>query len=507
MVQEKTLMLRMRQLLFLALIMGVAFAPIYAQKREPGKVKTLVIDPGHGGDKPGAISKDLKEKDLVLDVGLKFGKLVEKHLPDVKVIYTRTTDVDITLAERANMANRAKADLFISVHANSHPKPGPSGVETFVMGLSQSKANLEVAKKENADILLESDYAKNTAYQGFDPNSPESYVMFAMYQSAYLSKSLDFANYIQSQYKSNLRSIDRGVKQAELFVIYKTAMPAVLTEIGFISNPEERAFLMTDAGREKIAMSLYNAFASYKAHEEGTQPQLIKSYNDPVAGAEIASNTISNEAESKTQADEEAAIAKAAQEKAKAQEEAHAKAEAAQREADEQERIKAETAQREAEERAAREAQIKAEETAREAEAKEKAEKEAAEAEAKRIAEAAEREKAEQERLAKEAEQSTPAAATTPQPKVSYRIQFLQSEKLLPAGDKQLKGLDNYTYYQTGSTYNYMWGSTTTIEAARALQSDVRNKGFKDAFVVAFADGKRISLQKARQILMEGGIK
>lgn len=492
MVQEKTLILRMRQLLFLALIMGVAFAPIYAQKREPGKVKTLVIDPGHGGDKPGAICKDLKEKDLVLAVGLKFGKLVEKHLPDVKVIYTRTTDVDITLAERANIANRAKADLFISVHANSHPKPEPSGVETFVMGLSQSKANLEVAKKENADILLESDYAKNNAYQGFDPNSPESYVMFAMYQSAYLSKSLDFANYIQSQYKSNLRSIDRGVKQAELFVIYKTAMPAVLTEIGFISNPEERAFLLTDAGREKIAMSLYNAFASYKAHEEGTQPRLINSYNDAVAGSEIASNT---EDEAKAQADEKAAIAKA---------------EAAQREADEQARIKAEAAQREAEELAAREAQSKAEETAREAEAKEKAEREAAEAEAKRRAEAAEREKAEQERLAKEAEQaSQPALTTPPEPqiKVSYRVQFLQSDRLLPAGDKQLKGLDNYTYYQTGSTYNYMWGSTTTIEAARALQSDVRNKGFKDAFVVAFADGKRISLQKARQILMEGGIK
>lgn len=474
----------------MTLIVGVAFAPIYAQKREPGKVKTLVIDPGHGGIKPGAISKDLQEKELTLAVGLRFGKLVEKHLPDVKVIYTRTTDVDITLAERANIANRAKADLFISIHANSHPKADPKGVETFVMGLSQTKANLEVAKKENADILLESDYAKNNAYQGFDPNSPESYVMFAMYQSAYLSKSLDFANYIQSQYKANLRSIDRGVKQAELFVIYKTAMPAVLTEIGFVSNPEERAFLLSDAGREKIAVCLYNAFASYKAHEEGTQPHLIKSYDDPVSSDAEDEVPVTNEPASKASAEEEA-LAQAANDiksEEKAKEEARSKAEAEQREADE---------------KATREMQ--AEQQA--AEAKQRAEA----AEQERLErEKAERERAEQERQAKEAEQisqQNQPAATETKPKVSYRVQFLQSDRLLPAGDKLLKGLDNYTYYLSGSTYNYMWGSTTTIEAARALQSDVRNKGFKDAFVVAFADGKRISLQKARQILMEGGIK
>ena len=160
----------------LFLVSGVAFS----QKREPGKVKTLVIDPGHGGDKPGALGKHCQEKELTLSIAKKFGKLVEDNYPDVKVIYTRTTDVDVTLAERANIANRAKADLFVSIHINSHPTSVPVGMETYVMGLSRSRANMEVAKKENADILLEEGYKDNSAYKGFDPNSPESYVMFAM---------------------------------------------------------------------------------------------------------------------------------------------------------------------------------------------------------------------------------------------------------------------------------------------------------------------------------------
>ena len=137
--------------------------------------------------------------------------------------------MDITLAERARIANKAKADLFISIHCNSWTNSTPTGVETYVMGLSQSKANMEVAKKENADILLEEGYKDNKDYQGFDPNAPENFVLFAMYQSAYLDRSLDFAGFIQDQYKSSIKTINRGVKQAEIFVLYKTAMPAVLT--------------------------------------------------------------------------------------------------------------------------------------------------------------------------------------------------------------------------------------------------------------------------------------
>ena len=243
---------------------------VFSQTRETYRVRTVVIDPGHGGAKPGAQGKKSWEKNITLSVAKKFGKLIEDNYPDVKVIYTRTTDVDISLAERAHIANRNKADLFISIHANSHPTSAPTGVETFVMGLSESRANLEVAKKENADILLEADYKNNSDYSGFDPNAPETYVMLTMFQNAFIDKSLNLAQAIQSQYKQQLKTINRGVKQAELYVLYKTTCPSVLTEIGFISNPTEEAFMLSDEGQAKIAVSLFNAFMTYKATEEGT---------------------------------------------------------------------------------------------------------------------------------------------------------------------------------------------------------------------------------------------
>ena len=234
---------------------------------------TLVIDAGHGGHDSGAPGAISKEKDINLKVALAFGKMVEKNCHDVKVIYTRTTDVFIPLSERANIANRNKADLFISIHANSHPTSSPTGVETFVMGLSESRANLEVAKKENADILLEDDYKSNKAYEGFDPNSPENSIIFSLFQNAFLEKSLNFAQAI-------------GVKQAELFVLYKTSMPSVLTEIGFISNPAEEAFMNTEEGQAQIAICLFNAFMNFKASEEGTSrianPKIdISGYHSP----------------------------------------------------------------------------------------------------------------------------------------------------------------------------------------------------------------------------------
>ena len=260
----------MRYILSLFLTLALFSAPSFSQKKDSYRVRTIVIDPGHGGNKPGAIGSKTSEKTIVLSIAKKFGKLVADNYPDVKIIYTRTTDVDISLAERAHIANRNKADLFISIHANSHPTSSPTGVETFVMGLSESRANLAVAQKENADILLEADYKENADYKGFDPNSPESYVMLTMFQNAYLDKSLNFAQAIQNQYKQNLKTINRGVKQAELFVLYKTTCPSVLTEVGFISNPAEEAFMMSDEGQAKIAISLFNAFMTFKANEEGT---------------------------------------------------------------------------------------------------------------------------------------------------------------------------------------------------------------------------------------------
>ena len=260
----------MKRLIIIFIVLALPGGTVFSQKKETYRVRTVVIDPGHGGAKPGAQGSRSQEKTITLAVAKKFGKLIQDNYPDVKVIFTRTTDVDISLAERARIANRNKADLFISIHANSHPTAAPNGVETFVMGLSESRANLEVAKKENADILLEADYKDNADYNVFDPNSPESYVLLAMFQNSYLDKSLNLAQAIQKQYMRNFKAIDRGVKQAELFVLYKTAMPSVLTEIGFISNPTEEAFMLSDEGQAKIAVSLFNAFMIFKATEEGS---------------------------------------------------------------------------------------------------------------------------------------------------------------------------------------------------------------------------------------------
>lgn len=260
----------MKHLATLVLAIAVFFGPAFSQKKDTYKVRTVVIDPGHGGVKPGAAGSRSMEKDITLSVALKFGQLIQDNYPEVKVIYTRNTDVDVSLAERAHIANRNKADLFVSIHANSHPTSSPTGVETFVMGLSESKANLEVARKENADILLEADYRNNSDYQGFDPSAPETYVMLSMFQSAFIDKSLNFAQTIQNQYKQNIKTINRGVKQAELFVLYKTSMPSVLTEIGFISNPNEEAYMLSDEGQATIAICLFNAFMDYKLAEDGT---------------------------------------------------------------------------------------------------------------------------------------------------------------------------------------------------------------------------------------------
>ncbi len=275
----------MKRLLALFIVLALPFGAVFSQKKDTYRVRTVVIDPGHGGAKPGAKGSKSWEKDITLSVAKKFGKLLADNYKDMKIIYTRTTDADISLAERARIANSNKADLFISIHANSHPTASPSGVETFVMGLSESKANLEVAKKENADILLEADYKNNKDYSGFDPNAPETYVMLAMFQNAFIDKSLNLAQAIQTQYKQNLRTINRGVKQAELYVLYKTTCPSVLTEIGFISNPTEEAFMLSDEGQAKIAVSLFNAFMTYKATEEGSDKPANPKIDLPGYGA------------------------------------------------------------------------------------------------------------------------------------------------------------------------------------------------------------------------------
>jgi N-acetylmuramoyl-L-alanine amidase len=232
------------------------------------KVAKVVIDAGHGGNDPGSLGKICKEKDINLKVALRFGELISTHFDDVTIVYTRKKDETVELYKRAEIANKSKADLFISIHCNAVENRSVTGVETFVMGVEKSAESIAIAKKENAAILLEKDYKTN---YDFDPNSPEAYIVFSLYSSAYLNWSTLLASRVQNHLLNNTKMVDRTVKQARFFVLYKVAMPSILVELGFISNAEEEKYLIKEDTQELLAISLYNAFVEYKNLLEGTE--------------------------------------------------------------------------------------------------------------------------------------------------------------------------------------------------------------------------------------------
>lgn len=251
------------------------FSAVHVNAYAAGKVRVVVIDPGHGGVAPGAVGEYSKEKDITLAVSLQFGKMIEDNFEDVKVVYTRKDDSSVEIWKRSQLANQHKADLFISIHCNSSENKAakPRGFETFVMGLHKSGESIKVAQKENAEILLERDHADK--YESYDPHSPDAYIIFTLFQSAFLDQSSIFAEKLQKHYRKNINSIDRGVKQDGFLVLYKSAMPAVLTEIGFINTPEEEKFMNSKEGQAKIVKSLFDAFKEYKFQVEGFNNQLV----------------------------------------------------------------------------------------------------------------------------------------------------------------------------------------------------------------------------------------
>lgn len=250
---------------------GDAYEPNY-------RIRTIVLDPGHGGAKPGAKGTKALEKDIVLQLSLKLGKAIERALPDVKVYYTRTTDVDMDLYKRTEFANDKKADIFISIHCNaaankrvrrgkgyvSVVNPDPHGTETLVLGFNQM-GQQDAALRENADILLEENHQEN--YAGFDPNDPESYLIFSLMKNQYREQSIRLASAIQKEFTSMGR-VDRGVKEQTLAVLARAGMPAVLTEVGFLSNPQEEQYMLSEQGQSEIVTNLLNAIINYKKQTE-----------------------------------------------------------------------------------------------------------------------------------------------------------------------------------------------------------------------------------------------
>ena len=250
----------MRKTLTIILVLFCALSLMAA------KGYTVVLDAGHGGKDPGAVGKFSQEKDLNLSLVLKVGELLKAQYPDLNIVYTRSTDVFIPLQTRADIANKNNADLFISIHTNASENKNSKGVETFILGTEKAEKNLDVAMRENAVMKLESDY--KTTYQGFDPNSIDSYIMFELMQNNFMDQSLQFATQVQQHFVGHLNRSDRGVQQASFWVLLKTACPAILFEMGFISNAEEEKFLNAATTMDMMATALVNAFAAYTHRQE-----------------------------------------------------------------------------------------------------------------------------------------------------------------------------------------------------------------------------------------------
>ena len=356
----------------------VFLVPLFANAQRGEKIQTIVIDAGHGGKDSGALGKTLNEKDINLSVALKFGAYITENLPDVKVIYTRDKDKFVELSERAAIANRNNADVFVSIHCNStEGTTTANGAETYVMGESKNEANLNVAKKENASILLEDN---TDAYDNFDPNSTEAYILFSLTQSMYQSQSLTLADKVQKQFVNKVGRHDRGVQQAGFLVLWKTSMPSILVELGFLNNVKEEQFLSSEKGQTQMALALYRAFEEYKREFESENHTASKATDKPAASTETKPAQSGNK-------------------------------------------------------------------------------------------------------------------------DTYFTVQFSTLDKKVPVTDKAFKGVKEVEVYEYNGAFRYTSGRFQTKAEAIARQNEVRNLGFKDAFVIAFINGERGTVKQAEEAL------
>lgn len=369
------------------------------------KIKTIVLDAGHGGHDGGCNgSQHSHEKDVTLKVVLALGKMIEEKYPDVKVLYTRKTDVFITLQDRALLANNNNADLFISVHCNSGPSKA-IGTETFLMGLHVSQANLDVAKRENAVIKLEENYEKT--YEGFDPDSPEAMIALSLAQNANIEQSTFLASKVQEQFTNKLNRFNRGVKQAGFWVLYRTTCPSILIETGFLTNKEEEKFLISKDGQEDIAGAIFHAFDDYKITvEKGNKliPPVIENQQGSIINdiepELINSKPIVNTPKTQTPV-----------------------------------------------------------------------------------------------------KQTTEPKETTSEKGIIYKVQIKSTTKLLPKSDKAYDLYSNLKYEKVDGVYKYAYAPFSDFDLANKVLKKVKASGYKDAFIVVYKDGKKLSAAEAKNYL------
>lgn len=460
-------------LLTLAIFQGTQTARAEGEKHQ----FTLVIDAGHGGHDPGAIGAFSKEKTINLNVALAFGRLVEENCSDVKVIYTRRKDVFIPLQRRADIANSNKADLFISIHTNALPAGRIAyGAETYSLGMARASANLAVAKRENSVITLESDYKRT--YEGFDPNKAESYVIFEIMQDRYMKQSVELARYIQRQYKSAGRA-DKGVHQAGFLVLRNTSMPSVLTELGFISTPQEETYLNSQEGITEMSRSLYNGFLAYRRqHDKGAH----------ALPADLPTQVSDRQPNLTTRPEADEQTATVAPVPTITTEELH-----------EQKRRRRESKTEQAEPAQQTRQPVPAEsQTAPVKKAEPKKAEPAKKIEKPEAKKTEPKKKAEPKRpeTKKPEPKKAKPAAKPKAPAVKYSIQVGAGKTDIATTDKQFKGL-KITREKVGSMYRYYNGTFSTYAAAQKALQTTKTK-IPGAYIVAFIGSKSVSLSEAR---------
>ena len=493
---------------YLQIVLFVAIMPFVSLADVEKRNFTLVIDAGHGGHDAGAIGAYSKEKDINLKVALAFGRLVEDNCPDVKVVYTRKTDVFIPLQRRADIANNNKADLFVSVHTNALPAGRQAyGSETYTLGMARANANLAVAKRENSVITLESDY--KSTYQGFDPNKAESYVIFEFMQDKFMKQSVDLATCIQRQYTSAGRP-NKGVHQAGFLVLRNTSMPSVLTELGFITTPSEEAYLNSQQGVTELSRSIYNGFLAYRRmHQRGINdipanlPLQVAAAND-VAQQPVNANVNDSPSAKEVAVVPVEAVPTARMVKPDADKNEEKPVTETRRPS--QPKTRPVTAQaapvRKAEEPAAKRTPAVANKPVatpkHSATPKQNAttkstakDKDTDKAKGKQTAT-----KKDTPKETKGKDTKKEQAGARAKQRVTYRIQVGAGKKEIATNDPQFKGLD-VTRVKEGTLYKYYYGTYHTYAEAQKAQKTVKAK-LSAAYIVATVAGKSVTVAEAR---------
>lgn len=495
---------------YLQIVLFVAIMPFVSLADVEKRNFTLVIDAGHGGHDAGAVGAYSKEKDINLKVALAFGRLVENNCPDVKVVYTRKTDVFIPLQRRADIANNNKADLFVSVHTNALPAGRQAyGSETYTLGMARANANLAVAKRENSVITLESDY--KSTYQGFDPNKAESYVIFEFMQDKFMKQSVDLATCIQRQYASAGRP-NKGVHQAGFLVLRNTSMPSVLTELGFITTPSEEAYLNSQQGVTELSRSIYNGFLAYRRmHQRGVNDIPANLPLQVAAANDVAQKPVNANGKDTPSAKEVAVVPV----------EAVPTARIVKPDADKNEekpvtetcrpsqpKTRPVTAQaapvRKVEEPAAKRTPAVANKpVATPKQSAAPTHKQNAVTKSTAKDKDTDKAKGKQTATKKESPKETKGKDTKKErvgarakQRVTYRIQVGAGKKEIATNDPQFKGLD-VTRVKEGALYKYYYGTYHTYAEAQKAQKTVKAK-LPAAYIVATVAGKSVTVAEAR---------